>query len=144
LRRAKFEGESSELPQHSANGCNELEIGGEEHIMDRMDQDRVGDKLDPLWAEYRSACPDVEPSAHFMPQLWQRIEAQRSAVASSWFRLWAEVWVVATVTLAIVMGAVLIPRFQTNPPAYLASYVDVLAAADSANDSMMLPSGETE
>jgi hypothetical protein len=51
---------------------------------------------------------------------------------------------VATVTLAIVMGAILIPRFQSNPPAYLASYVDVLAAADSANDSVMLPSGETE
>ena len=108
--------------------------------MDRMDQDRVGDQLDPLWAEYREACPDVEPSAHFMPRLWQRIEAQRSAATSSWFRLWAEVWLVATVTLAIVMGAILIPRFQSNPPAYLASYVDVLAAADSANDSFVLPS----
>ena len=43
-------------------------------------------------------------------------------------------WLVATVTLAIVMGAILIPRFQRNPPAYQASYVDVLAAADSAND----------
>jgi hypothetical protein len=50
---------------------------------------------------------------------------------------------VATVTLAIIMGAILIPRFQ-NPPAYQASYVDVLAAADSANDGVMLPSGETE
>jgi hypothetical protein len=88
----------------------------------------------------------VEASAHFMPHLWQRIETQRSAVASSWFRLWAEVWVVATVTLAIVMGAILIPRFQSNPPApaYLASYVDVLAAADSANDGVMLPVGETQ
>ena len=112
--------------------------------MDRMDQDRVGDKLDPLWAEYREACPEPEPGANFMPQLWQRIESQRSSIASSWFRLWAEVWLVATVTLAIVIGAILIPRFQSNPPAYLASYVDVLAAADSANDSVMLPSGETE
>ena len=112
--------------------------------MDRMDQERIGDKLDPLWAEYREACRDVEPSAHFMPQLWQRIETQRVAVASSWFRLWAEVWLVATVTLAIVMGAILIPRFQSNPPAYLASYVDVLAAADSANDGVMLPPGDTQ
>lgn len=112
--------------------------------MDRMDQDRVGEKLDPLWAEYREACPDVEPSSHFMPHLWRRIEAQRGAVASSWFRLWAEVWVVATVTLAIVMGVILIPRVQSNPPAYLASYVDVLAAADSLNDYMLLPVGETE
>src|SRR5665213_4134426 len=115
-----------------------LEIGGEEHIMDRMDQDRVGEKLDSLWTAYREACPDVEPGAHFMPQLWQRIETQRSVVASSWFRLWAEVWLVATVTLAIVMGAILTPRFQSNPPAYLASYVDVLAAADSANDLSLI------
>jgi hypothetical protein len=42
------------------------------------------------------------------------------------------------------MGAILIPRFQSNSPAYLASYVDVLAAADSANDSVMLPVGETQ
>ena len=109
-----------------------------------MDQDRDKSKLDSLWTQYREACPDPEPSAHFMPQLWQRIETQRSAVASSWFRLWAEVWLVATVTLAIVMGAILIPRFQSNPPAYLASYVDVLAAADSANDGVMLPPGETQ
>jgi len=112
--------------------------------MDRMDQDRVDRKLDSLWAAYREACPETEPSAHFMPQLWQRIETKRSALASSWFRLWAEVWLVATVTLAIVMGAILIPRFQSNPPAYQASYVDVLAAADSANDSVLPPSGESE
>jgi anti-sigma-K factor RskA len=129
-------------------GPGGLEIGGEEHIMNGMDQDRVGDKLDPLWVAYRDACPDVEPSAQFMPQLWQRIEAQRSAVASSWFRMWAEVWLVATVTLAIVMGAILIPRYQRNPATSQsvsqASYVDVLAAADSANDSVMLPAGESE
>ena len=110
--------------------------------MERMDPER-NDKLDPLWAEYRNACPDPEVSASFMPQMWQRIEARRGAVSSSWFRLWAKVWLVATVTLAIIMGAVLIPRFQ-NSPAYQASYVDVLAAADSANDGVMLLSGETE
>ena len=38
-------------------------MGGEEHIMNGMDQDRVGDKLDPLWAAYRDACPDLEPGA---------------------------------------------------------------------------------
>jgi anti-sigma-K factor RskA len=111
--------------------------------MERMNQDRINDKLDPLWAQYREACPDPEPSANFMPQMWQRIEARRNALSSSWFRLWAQVWLVATLTLAVIMGAVLIPRLQ-NPPAYQASYVDVLAAADSANDGLVLPFGETE
>ena len=111
--------------------------------MERMDRG-VNENLDALFAEYREACPDQEASANFMPQLWEQIEAQRSAVSSSsWFRLWARVWLVATLALAIVIGGILIPRFE-NPPAYQASYVDVLTAADSVNDAAVLPTGETE
>lgn len=109
--------------------------------------DRMEDRLNALLAEYREACPDPEPSAQFMPQLWQRIEANRNAAASLWLRRWAEVWVVASITLAIVMGAFLIPRYQT-PPAYQAAYIDVLAAADSAADTpgdvAVVPASETE
>jgi anti-sigma-K factor RskA len=109
--------------------------------------DHMEDRLNALWAEYREACPDPEPSAQFMPQLWQRIEANRGATVSLLLRRWAEVWLVATLTLAIVMGAFLIPRFQ-SPPAYQASYIDVLAAADSAadsaNDVAVIPVSETE
>jgi hypothetical protein len=111
--------------------------------MEPMDQGGMNDKLDALFAQYREALPDREASTGFMPNLWAQIEARRSAVSSSWFRLWAQVWLVATVTLAIVIGGILIPRFE-NPPAYQASYVDVLTAADSANDAAVLPSGETE
>jgi len=115
--------------------------------MERMDQDGIrgmnGDKLDALFAQYREACPDREASSSFMPHLWEQIEARRSAVSSSWFRLWAQVWLVATLAVAILIGGILIPRFE-NPPAYQASYVDVLTAADSANDAVGLPIGETE
>src|ERR1051326_7130450 len=103
--------------------------------MEEMDRNGLHDKLDPLWAEYREACGDPEASANFMPQLWQRIEAQRSALSSSWFRLWAKVWLVTAVMLTIAMSAVLTPRV----PDTLASqtgYVDALAAADSASDSV--------
>ncbi len=31
-------------------------------------------KLDQLFQGYRAACPDVDPSTNFMPELWQRIE----------------------------------------------------------------------
>jgi len=56
--------------------------------MERMDQDGVpgmngGDQLDALFAQYREACADREASAHFMPQLWGKIEARRGAVSSS-------------------------------------------------------------
>jgi anti-sigma-K factor RskA len=109
--------------------------------------ERMDDKLSSLWAQYRDACPDTEPGVNFMPQLWQKIEARRTVAASVLLRRWAEVWLVATVALAIVMGAFLIPRFQSAPggsPTYQASYVDVLAAADSAADSTNDGGGELE
>lgn len=108
--------------------------------MERMDQ---GHKLDALFAQYREACPEAEASSSFMPRLWERIEARRGVVPSSWLRMWAQVWLVATLALAIVLGGILIPRFE-NPPAYQASYVDVLTAADSANDLAVLPAVENE
>ncbi len=88
--------------------------------------DRMNDKLDALWAEYREACPDPEPSAQFMPNLWQRIEARRVATTSVFRRL-AQVCVVATAALTVIMGVVLIPQFQ-KALVYSSNYVDVLAA----------------
>jgi hypothetical protein len=35
-------------------------------------------RLDQLFQTYRAACPEVEPSIHFMPRLWQRIESRHS------------------------------------------------------------------
>jgi hypothetical protein len=35
-------------------------------------------ELKELFQDYRSACPDVEPSANFMPALWQKIESRHS------------------------------------------------------------------
>lgn len=84
------------------------------------------DRLDALFAEYRQACPDPEPGAGFMPGLWQRIEARRTA--DLWiFRRIAQVCVGATLALALLMGAVLIPRVE-KVPVYSSTYVDVLAA----------------
>jgi hypothetical protein len=35
-------------------------------------------KLDRLFAAYRDAIPDVEPSSNFLPNVWQQIEAKQS------------------------------------------------------------------
>jgi len=85
-----------------------------------------GDKLDALFVEYRNACPDPEAGAGFMPGLWKRIEARRSSNLNIFRRL-AQVCVVATLALTVVMGAVLIPRLE-KAPIYNTTYVDVLAA----------------
>src|SRR5580692_858868 len=42
----------------------------------RMDNNGDG-KLDALFAEYRSAIPDVDGSVNFLPNLWQKIEARK-------------------------------------------------------------------
>jgi hypothetical protein len=88
--------------------------------------DRMPDKLDALFAQYREACPDPEAGAGFIPGLWQRIEARRSANTVIFRRL-AQACVVATLALTVVMGAVLIPELE-KIPIYSATYVDVLAA----------------
>jgi hypothetical protein len=105
--------------------------------------DRMDDKLNSLLSEYRDAFPDPEPGVNFMPELWSRIEMRRGAAVSTLLRRWTEAWLVATVVLALVIGAFLIPSFQ-EPSVYEATYVDVLSAADSAGDIAVLPRGEVE
>jgi anti-sigma-K factor RskA len=101
--------------------------------------DRMEDKLDSLFAEYRDACPDPEASANFMPQLWQRIETRRSSTFSLLLRRWAEVCILATLTLTLLMSAYLIPRYQRQP-VYQSTYVDVLAG--TLDYTTVLPGGE--
>jgi len=91
--------------------------------MDRMEN---GDKLDALFAEYRAACPDPEPGAGFTPGLWKRIEARRVSNVKI-FRMVAQVCVGATLALTVLMGLVLIPRFEQAPVGN-SNYADALAA----------------
>src|SRR5580658_2002851 len=109
--------------------------------MDRMQHqgDNQGDRLDALFAEYRMACPDPEPSADFMPGMWKRIEARRVATVSV-FKHWAQVCVMATVALTLLIGAVLIPKFQDNA-ATGSSYLEALSAEHSADYIHMLTGG---
>ena len=93
--------------------------------------DRMKDNLDALLAQYRDACPDPEPTADFMPGLWRRIESRRKATVS--IRRLAQICVMASVALALVMGVVLIPRSQDLATYYSSTYVDTLAA-DNSND----------
>jgi hypothetical protein len=106
--------------------------------MDRM-QHQGDHKLDALFAEYRMACPDPEPTADFMPGLWKRIEARRVQTVSV-FRHWAQACVLATVALTVLIGAVLIPRLQSDP-ASNASYVEALMSEHSSDYIQVLAGG---
>ena len=108
--------------------------------MERMDDKSLNGKLDELWLEYRSACPDPEASPNFMPNLWQKIEARRVETTSVFRRL-AQACVAATVAVTLVI-VVLIPRSQREP-VYTATYVDVLDAAHPMDAAQLLDSGDS-
>lgn len=83
-------------------------------------------ELARLFAAYREACPDPEPSPDFMPRLWERIEAQRS-----WTREWrrlTEVLVTAAVALSVFLGVVMTQQREPSVSFYTNTYVEVLAA----------------
>ena len=101
--------------------------------------DRMEHKLDALFAEYRAASPDPEPSADFMPGMWKRIEARRQATISV-FRHWAQICVMASVALTLLIGAVLIPKLQDNA-ASNSSYLEALSAEHSSDYIHMLAGG---
>jgi hypothetical protein len=101
--------------------------------------DRMEDKLDRLFAEYRAASPDPEPSADFMPGMWKRIDARRTATVSV-FRHWAQICVMASVALTLLIGAVLIPKIQDNP-AYSSTYLEALSAEHSSDYIQLLAGG---
>jgi len=93
--------------------------------------DRMKDRLDALWAEYREAVPDPEAGPNFMPQMWQKIEARRVETTSVFRRL-AQICVMATLALALVMSVVLVPHNTTTDEVfYSGTYVDALAAEHS-------------
>jgi len=85
------------------------------------------EQLQALFQEFAQACPDREPSANFMPNLWQQIEARQTSTFS--FRRMANALVTAAVALSIMLGVYeAIPR--TN--AYTGqSYIEALADANA-------------
>lgn len=86
-------------------------------------------ELDSLFAAYRRACPDPEPSASFTPALWQAIDARRGFALS--FGRWARGLATAAAALAMLAAIfVALPTQQTSP-VYLVSYVESLDSANS-------------
>jgi len=101
-----------------------------------MDHNQMGSddtRLDALLAAYRDACPDPEPSANFMPQLWQKIEARQQS--STVFGRLARNLVTAALALSGILG--LAVSLSHSRPAALPSesYVEVLAE-DQARENL--------
>ncbi|HVP48393.1 MAG TPA: hypothetical protein VMT32_17485 [Bryobacteraceae bacterium] len=90
------------------------------------------ERLDALFAAYRSACPDPEPTSGFMPQLWQKIEARERS--STIFSHLVRNLVTAALALSGIMAlavSVSHSHASTLPPE---SYVEVLAEDHASQD----------
>jgi hypothetical protein len=85
-------------------------------------------RLDALFREFAQACPDRDPSANFMPKLWQQIEARQTNTFS--FRRMANALVTAAVALSIVLGAYM--SIPGTTVAYMPqTYIEALADANA-------------
>jgi len=86
------------------------------------------ERLDALLRAYASACPDREPSANFMPELWQQIEARQSYAFS--FRRMANALVTAALAFSIALGLYMaLPR--SSQGTVTQSYIEALAEANA-------------
>lgn len=88
--------------------------------------------LDTIFQAYRAACPDVEPSAEFMPHLWQKIEARQGM--SAVFGRWARNLATAALALSTLLGLAVTISGSHGAQLPSESYVEVLAEEhNSAN-----------
>lgn len=89
-------------------------------------------RFEALLESYREACPEVEPSANFMPAVWQKIEARRSF----WFVFLREARTALTACAAVCL-LLLILNFITGSSARFTAptYADALMAEHSAEQT---------
>jgi hypothetical protein len=89
------------------------------------DDDEV---LRELFSQYRSACPDVEPSFDFMPRLWEKIE--NTPTFSLIFQRISRVLMTASAAVCLLLAVLnMMPLARaTATSSKFASYIDALAA----------------
>jgi|SRR4051812_38893220 len=95
------------------------------------------DQLDRLFAKYREACPEVEPSANFMPDLWARIDSQRGWM---WhLRVYAQRMALAAAAACALMVGIQMGSSWKPESLLSQSYVDVLRDSAATEDYAYVP-----
>jgi hypothetical protein len=80
-------------------------------------------RLDRLFRAYRDACPDPEPGANFMPELWARIEAREKS--TSLFGRMAKALVTAALAASVILGLLMSTVSQPGGN-YNGTYIEAL------------------
>src|SRR6185312_5607620 len=97
--------------------------------------DDRNNQLDALFVAYRDTCPDPEPSALFMPGLWQRIEGRRSFAFG--LRRLTRGFLAAAFALCVMMSAVLVLPDNSSNTAN-ESYLELLSESHTTSDEATL------
>ena len=84
--------------------------------------DQWNDELNGLFASYKAAVPDPEPSANFMPELWQRIDGRRSIMLR--VKKLTQLFVAAAAALCLLFAMVQVVPGRAD---LAGTYVDALA-----------------
>ena len=92
--------------------------------------DQFNDELNALFAKYRAAVPDPDPSANFMPELWRNIEARQTLMLR--IRKLTQVFVGAAAAVCLLVAMIEVVPLTGSE--VRGSYVDVLAAAHPADN----------
>lgn len=111
-------------------------------MSDAMKSNRpdAGQELDRLLAAYRDACDAPEPTANFMPQLWDRIEASKPWSGQAWA---GQVWLWARgLTVAAAMASLFLVMLQMAPRSNAAFYSETYleSLADQHDNDEVLAS----
>jgi hypothetical protein len=90
-------------------------------------------KLDQLFQTYRAACPEVDPSTNFMPNLWRRIESRHSF--GFVFRSVARATMTACAALCLLLVFLNFASPFRDRMAQVPNYTDVLMAEHTAENT---------
>jgi hypothetical protein len=92
--------------------------------------DQSNNELDALFQSYRSAVPDPDPGANFMPGLWRKIESRKTFTIR--VRKLTQLFVGAAAALCLFLAMVqVVPSLHDD---LSGTYVDILAEAHPAEN----------
>jgi hypothetical protein len=104
--------------------------------MSRQEPEAPGGKLaaelSQVFAGYREALPDPEPSADFMPGLWRRIEARQGSARD--LRRLARGFVTAAALVSLLIGIFLSLPQGRGSAFYTNTYLEIVAADEAQGD----------
>lgn len=102
-------------------------------------------RLNGLLSAYRDACPAPEPSAGFMPAVWQRIEARRG-VAYSFQRLSRMILAASGAMCLLLAGLNYLPAhsWTTPNPTYTDALVADQVPEETYYSEILMPSAPVE